>query len=1313
MKPSSPKLKSPVAAGAPPSDPPQVDSQSSEHSDRSQTPADRSQTLASLDLSVPAELPIAAHADELIKAIRDFPVLIVCGETGSGKSTQLPKLCLAAGVVNQGILGHTQPRRLAARNVAERLAQEVRSPLGQAVGSQVRFGDQTGPQTVIKLMTDGILLAELQSDRWLRRYDVIIIDEAHERSLNIDFLIGSLKRIRQQRPDLKIILTSATIDADRFAEHFAEDDVSVPIFQVEGRGFPVETIYLPAEEVAESESLRHVDLSRHVIEGITQAGRRTQGDVLVFLPTERDIREVSHRVQKHFQSRGIGDRVDVLPLYARLPQSQQQAIFAPKGSKRRLIFATNVAESSVTVPRIMAVVDSGLARISRFSPRSRMQRLPIEAVSRASADQRAGRCGRIAPGVCVRLYGVDDYESRDAFTTPEIRRTNLASVVLRLKSMGVDDVESFPFLDPPRPEAIREATKTLFELSALDDGGDLTDLGRRMARLPVDPRIARMLIEAEATGCLPAVLVIAAGVEVPDPRLRPVDSRDAADQLHREFADSNSDFLGLLRLWRFYEQLREEYSRSKTQRLLQKRFLSPTRFREWSDVYRQLRDAMKSKPRHAGSPRPSEKRRLGSVPYLDSDESEFILSKADSESVHRALLVGLLPGVARLDEKKVYVGGGGTKLKLWPGSDLFAAPPKWIMAAETVETSQVFARMVARIQPAWIESAAPHLLKKSHVDPHWSEKSNGAFCFENQSLFGLPIVVRRKVPLAPIDPQSARDLLINEGLAESKLRTRARFVRHNEQLCESLAALAAKTRDRGYVVDPLRVAHFYHARIPSDVVDVARLEKLDRDRDSASVESLYANSDDFVDAGDNEIAKQAYPDHLEVGQTKLPLTYRFEPGGDADGIEVRVHRDAMPQISQARLDWMVPGRLPDKITAMIKSLPKRIRRELAPAAETAQKIADELLQDYSRLPFEEALCQAISRHAEQAVGMDDFRLEKIDAHHRMLVSVVDDAGQTLAQGRHLAPLAKRFALGDADVDAADTAPDENDEPWQRKYVDTFDIDMLPRQVTRIRGGVEIAQFPGFRIRDGKISTKVFPDLTRAELSIRDASTRLFAAKMRRDLLAQVRHLPGLPEAKLKVGGYFHGDVDGALMQLLARIAMVDGEKPVRTADEFDRRVSEKPLRIAEATVKLSRWLVDFTEAAFNARRECEAIKRTTRANVIADLTQQQSHLIFDAWLARVPWAWLSHYPRYFSAIAYRCDKIRSGSAKHDSDSMAVVADLWKRWIATLPETLRGAGDIAESETRWMFEELRVSLFAQPLGTSMRISPTRLEKRLGN
>ncbi len=1276
-------------------------------------------------IEYPPELPITSHRDELVTLIRERQVLVVCGETGSGKSTQLPKFCLEAGLGRSGMIGHTQPRRLAARSIATRLAEELETPLGRWVGYQVRFGDQTTPETMIKLMTDGILLAETQSDKQLDAYDVIIIDEAHERSLNIDFLMGYLRQLQSRRPDLKVIITSATIDAQRFAEHFGDESGPAPIVNVEGRGYPVEIKYLPWEDVSLDDH-RGYDLSRHVIEGIDRASRIGHGDMLVFLPTERDIREVSHRVAGHYKRLGASGRVDLLPLYARLPQSEQQKIFNPSsGNKRRIIFATNVAESSLTVPGIRFVIDSGTARISRYSVRSKVQRLPIEAVSKASSNQRSGRCGRVGPGTCIRLFSLDDFENREAYTTPEIRRTNLASVILQMKTLRLGRLEQFPLLDPPRPEAISEGLRTLTELGAIDQRHEVTDIGWKLGRMPVDPRVGRIILAAHANGVLAEVLPIAAAMELPDPRDRPPDKQQAADEAHAKFADGRSDFLSYLRLWRYYEQAREDHSKNKLIRVLRQQFLSPTRMREWSDVYRQLREMATQTIADKGQP----STRVGKIRFVDDEE--LLISEDHYAAIHQSLLAGLLSGVATAGDKNEYTGAGGLKLFLWPGSGVFAAKPKWIVAGELVETTRAYARTVARIQPAWIESVGAHLLKRSHHDPHWSEKSGAAFCYQNQTLFGLPIVTRRRVPLSPIDPATARDLLIDHGLAESKLATNAKFVRHNRALRESIAALAAKTRRRDMVIDEYVVSAFYQSRLPIDVSDRGRLEKWDRSisepdwtrsiGDSAGVSewlaspppdsdelSLYMRPDDLIKTETETITRESFPDELEVGNSRLPLDYRFEPGSDADGVHVKIHQAALSQISDDRLGWLVPGLLHPKIVAMIKSLPKRIRRNLVPAADVAAKIIHELDGDYGKVPFMPAVCAAMSRHAEVPVSPLDFQDEKLDPHLKFLVTVVDDDGNAIAQGRDVAPLIARIGVG---KDSPSESVAEIDDVWSRDKMTTFDIEQLPREVVRVRGGVRVAQYPGLIDQGSYVQTSLFPDAMSADASLRSGCVRLFSMAEKKELRLQVRHLPRMDQAKIKLSGIVSsGDMDDAMTDLMARIAFVEGQSVIRSSEEFEQRRSQRARRIAEAAQEVAGWVGQLADSHFEARKEIESVGRSGRFSpAVGDVKLQLQWLAYDGFLRRTPWAWLKHYPRYFKGIAYRLDKVKSGSGSRDDESRKVVQDLWQRWLAA--QSNYEPADHAESEFRWMTEELRISLFAQPLGTSTKVSPTRCEKLL--
>ena len=1096
--------------------------------------------------------------------------------------------------------------------------------------------------------------------------------------------------------------------------------------------------YLPWEDVTGDES-RGYDLANHVIAGIKNLSRSGSGDTLVFLPTERDIRIVSHRVAGHYKRMGLEGRVDVLPLYARLPQKDQQRIFHPSGQQQRLIFATNVAESSLTVPGIRYVIDAGTARISRYSPRSKLQRLPIESVSRASADQRAGRCGRVGPGICVRLYSAEDYESRDAFTTPEIRRTNLASVVLQSMMLGFGSLDSLPLLDVPRPESIREGVQTLVELGAIDEDGRLTEIGRQLGRMPVDPRIGRIILAADELNVLPEILPIAAAMEIPDPRQRPQDNQQAADQAHAEFRDSQSDFLSFLRLWRFYEQARADHSRGRLTRELRKRFLSPTRMREWSDTYRQLREVAGGLRKAASNAGRKSSGRIGKIRF--AEDADHTVDKDRYAAIHQALLTGFLTGVAMSGEANRYIGPRNLKLFLWPGSGVFESKPKWIVAAELVETTKQYARTVAKIQPQWIESVAAHLLKSSYSDPHWSRKSNGAFCYQRQSLFGLPIVVRRRVPLSPIDPGTARELLIQHGLVEQQLVTNAHFVRHNRALRESFAVLAAKTRRRDLVVDDFVVAQFYQSVLPAEVSDKGRLEKHARNTDvpdwaRKSVDSIslaswlnsppndsdanpdrdepsgvYMKPSDLMEVTVDDITEEAFPDKLSVGRSELPLEYRYEPGADDDGVRLRIHEAAVSQISDDRLEWLVPGLLHGKIVAMIKSLPKRIRRNLVPAADVARAIFDELIPQHGQVPFLPALCQSMSRHAEMPVTPNDFQEEKLDPHLRFLVQVVDDHGETLAESRRADPLVRKFSQGQSQHQSPAVA-DDHASDLPSEPMTTFDIDVFPSEVIRERGGVRVAQYPALVDHGDSVRVALHADAVAAETTMRQGLTRLYSIAERKELKRQVRWLPDLDQTKIRLSGVVPAArFESSMIDLLARVAFVEKQPLVRTRQEFQSRRQNRIERISVAVQEVAKWLAALGKAYLAMRGEWEAFPKSRFAEAYHDVKSQLDELLHEQFLSATPWAWLSHYPRYLDGVHYRLDKVRCGGGERDSVGRESIARLKQKWQQMLPESSQSPTRLASEEFRWMLEELRISLFAQPLGTSMKVSETRCEKWL--
>lgn len=1293
-------------------------------------------------ITYPEDLPVSAQRETIIELIRTRQVVIVCGETGSGKSTQLPKMCLDAGLGRSGMIGHTQPRRIAARSIASRVAEEMGSSVGQLVGYKIRFADQTAPTSLIKLMTDGILLAETQSDPFLDQYDAIILDEAHERSLNIDFLLGTFRRLLQKRPDLRLIITSATIDADRFANHFSDEHGPAPIVNVEGRSYPVDIQYLPNfQSSGEPGDDRQQGGAAHVAAGVDEAWAHGVGDVLVFLPTERDIREVARHLGGHLRRQGLENRTDILPLYARLPASEQQKIFHGS-NKPRIVLATNVAESSLTVPGIRYVIDTGTARISRYSPRSKVQRLPVEAVSRASADQRAGRCGRVGPGICIRLYDQDDYASREHFTTPEIRRTNLASVILQTKMMRLGSIEEFPFLDAPRPESISEGMRTLHEIGAIDERRELTKIGRILGGLPVDPRVGRMIIEADQRGCLPEVLVIAAALEVQDPRVRPPEKQQAADAAHARFVDQRSDFMSYLRIWRFFRGLQEDLSRNRLARACQTNFMGLNRLREWVDVHRQLKAMVPElrrqqaggggKRRRSDGDKPGNDASLSNPRVTDACEpDQATVDESLYAAIHQSLLTGLLSGVAMAGEKHLYTGIGNQEFFLWPGSGVFESKPKWIVAGELVETSKRFVRNVARIDPGWLEPLAEHLVKRNYADPFWSRKDQSSFCYERVTLFGLPIVVKRRKALAPIDPETAQRLLIEQGLVEGELVTRAKFYAHNQQLREVIAKLAHKTRRRDLIVDEYVVEHFYHAQLPSDVVDRSSLEKLDDQHprpdwvdlcqsesdlvawldqplDSGESNSLYLRPADLLPGLVEKLDPNAFPDHLQVGSTSLPLHYHFDPSADDDGVTVTIPKVLLGQISDDRLGWLVPGLIETKLVAMIKALPKRIRRNLVPAADTARRVIESLSDEMGQTAFMSTVCKRLSEIAEVPISPSDFAADKLPESIGFFIRVVDDDGKPLGEGRDLIALRQEVIGDDAgDEGSMSSVVDVPDDVLQVDGLKDFSIDQIPERVERQRGGVRVTLFPALVDQGDSVAVRLVDNAASADHQMRRGLVRLFTITERSEINKQVRWLPGFEQAAVQLSRVIPGDsIKQGLADLIANVAFVDRQPLIRTRAEFEARRQNRGERIAMATQDIAKLLGPLAENYHGVRLAIEACRAGHLAYVRDDIKRQLSELFRDDFWMTTRLETLKQYPRYLKAICVRLEKL-SSTADRDRESHAIVAAFHDDYFR---RTNSYTVDRAKlEEYRWMIEELRVSLFAQTLGTAGKVSPQRLEK----
>ncbi len=1043
------------------------------------------------------DLPVSARRVQIAEAIRRHQVVIVSGETGSGKSTQLPKICLELGRGIDGLIGHTQPRRIAARSIAARIADELSCPLGREVGFKVRFAEKLGPQSFIKLMTDGILLAESQTDPLLEQYDTIILDEAHERSLNIDFLMGILKRILPRRRDLKVIITSATIDSARFAQHFATQPASppgrtrhaprdadphaereehvpqpAPVIEVSGRMWPVEVRYRPIEPEEPGEE---PDEERAMLDAVDELARLDTGDILLFMPTEREIHEAAKLLRGHaIPGDNPGRKTEILPLYARLSIAEQQRVFQPHHG-RRIVIATNVAESSLTVPGIRSVIDPGTARISRYSARTKTQRLPIEPVSQASADQRMGRCGRIGPGVCIRLFSEKDYQLRDRYTAPEIQRTNLAAVILKTKAFHLGDIESFPFLDPPRSDVVRDGYKTLFELGALDENRELTEIGRRLSRLPVDPRIGRMILAANEEDCLAEVLIIAAALEVQDPRERPLEKQDEADAAHARLAHPDSDFLGFLKIWDFFQKLKKDLSRNQFRRACRQNFLSFNRLREWADVHRELMELVEE----AG---------LEVRPRRDVHDR-----------IHRAILPGLLSNLAFRSESNEYSVAGGGKAHLWPGSGLFQTRPKWIMAAEQVETTRRYLRCASRVNPRWIEPAAAHLVQRYYSDIAWSRSNGSAMAVEKVVLFGLTVVAGRRVRYGPIDADVSRQLLIQHGLVEGDIEPEPDFLAANQKLLGEMEKLQAKLRRQDLLQGEWARYDFYDRRIPPDVHDVPGLTRWVRRGKQADPSLLRMTRSDLV-REEVATADAAFPEEMPVKEMRLPLDYQYRPGEDDDGVTLTVPLEALNQIDPQRIGWLVPGLLREKIEALIRSLPKEYRRLLVPAPDTAAKALAAVR--FGEGEIRQTVAVVLSRIAGQPIPSDAFQEDRLPPELRMNVRVVDPEGKILAQSRDVQSL--RRELG---VQAAQSFAALDDPRWTRDGLTTWDLDELPAEVEIQRGRLTMKAYPSLVDRGETVSLRLADSSERAAVQTRGGLRRLFYLVARHKLETHAQWLP--------------------------------------------------------------------------------------------------------------------------------------------------------------------------------------------------------------
>lgn len=1290
----------------------------------------------------PEELPIVARRDEISDAIRDHQVTVVCGETGSGKSTQLPKIALELGRGVGGTIGHTQPRRIAARSIATRLADELRVQQGQQVGYRIRFNDSSGPSTLIRLMTDGIMLAETQSDRLLSQYDTIIVDEAHERSLNIDFLLGYLKRLLPRRPDLRIIITSATIDADRFAEFFASEQRTVPILQVEGRTWPVEVRYQPLSPENSDDTSEQRDWLDGVTEAVDQLAEEITGHILVFLPTERDIREADRRLSgRRWPGDVSGQATQIVPLFGRLSMADQARVFRPY-QHRRIVLATNVAESSVTVPGISAVVDTGTARISRYSARSRIQRLPIESVSQASARQRAGRCGRIGPGTCIRLYSEDDFDQRDEFTQPEIQRTSLAAVILRTLHLELGHLEDFPFLDPPRRTTIRDGYRTLEELGAIhtvDAGVKLTEIGRKMARLPVDPRISRMILAAIDEQAAPEVFIIASALEIHDPRERPLEKQQAADEAHAAFQHADSDFLSWLNLWDAWHENKKKLSGNQLKKWCQRNFLSWMRMREWIDVHRQLRDLLAD----SGDKQLS---RSAKLHPLNDRRNDFA-------AIHRSLMTGLLNNLAWKTAEREFTGAGGQKLVVWPGSGLAKKPPKWFLAGELIETNRRYARTVAKIQPEWVESIAEHLLKREVTEPHWDGKSGNVMAFEKLSLWGLPIVPRRRTSLAKHDPVKSRELLIQHGLVEfgllygetadqresrfsdeerqldAGIRSRLtpgrelgsqknnvkappwanhfRFLQSNAEVLEELQTLQAKTRQHDIMPTDEWLFNYYEEQIPSDVCDRDRLKKWYQAGAGKQSALLCLTLEQFVSRHQHDRSQQEFPAHLVVDTLQLPLSYEMKPGQDADGVTLTVPADALPHLTEDRISWLVPGMVERKVTALIRALPKPIRHLFVPVPDTAKQISS-LLQ-FGEGSLEEQTAAQLFRIGGEPVDVDLLKSVQLPEHLQMLLNVVDDSGNTIVEGRCLPTLRENLNTAASGTPQKDTIAAE-EQQWYRGGFTAWDFADLPVSVRVRRAGIEMPAWPAIQDDGDSVSLTLCQSAAQSQAVLKRGLRRLCLIQESSLIRKRIRNLGDLNRIQLLASSIRGIQLQDHLQQLMVERAYFSGKKLPRTSSEYDACVLRGRETLSAVAAEFVRFLPRLFEDYHSTRRLLEDSSPQGWEALHKEMKQQLNALVHAEFLATTSWAWLLQYPRYFGCIRHRMQRIASGGLTTEIELLTAVRPHADRLQRRREQQAQQPGDNPMLEHyRWMLEEFHVQQFAPKLGTAISVSKKQLDE----
>lgn len=1220
-------------------------------------------------------LPVSDKKDDIKAAIASHQVVIVAGETGSGKTTQLPKICLEMGRGVDGMIAHTQPRRLAARSVANRIAEELNTPLGEKVGFKIRFSDQVSEQSYVKLMTDGMLLAEMQQDRFLNQYDTIIIDEAHERSLNIDFLLGYLKQLLDKRPELKLIITSATIDPERFSRHFND----APIIEVSGRTYPVEVRYRDPSEMGDD-----IDQTDAIVNAVDELFREAPGDILVFLSGEREIRDAQDALNRQQYK-----HTEVVPLYARLSASEQNRIFQSH-SGRRIVLATNVAETSLTVPGIKYVIDPGFARISRYSARSKVQRLPIEPISQASANQRAGRCGRVSDGICIRLYSEDDYLGRPEFTDPEILRTNLASVILQMLALGLGDIGGFPFVQPPDNRNINDGFRLLEEIQAITrkkGHPHLTQTGRQVARLPIDPRYARMVIEAAKTQAVSEVMVIAAGLSIQDPRERPQEKRQAADEKHSEFADKDSDFISLYNLWVAFREQQSALSQNQLRKWCKTHFINYLRMREWQDIVSQLKK---------------------SVAELGMGISK---QAADYEAIHRALCTGLLSHLGFKDKDREYLGSRNTRFMIFPGSGLSKSQPKWVMAAELVETSRLFARDVARIDPRWVEPLAKHVTQSSYSEPHWSKKRGAVMAWEKVTLFGLPIVMRRAVVYSQIDPAVCHDLFIREALVEGNTRLRYDFLDDNHALLAQADELEQKTRRRDLMVDEQQLVDFYASRIPTEVNNEAAFKKWWKQQQNK--EALLFTEEDVYRQQPGMAVENAYPDVWRQGNLTLPLRYHFEPNAPDDGVTVLVPLPLLNQVEDIGFDWQVPGLREERITAMIRGLPKRLRKNFVPAPNFAQACMADINQTDKKgqpVTLVNAVTDKLRRMTGITVSEEEWQEVSLERHLTMHFAAVNDKGEVIARHDDLYSL-KQQCQGQVKETFEQAATPE----LERTGIESWDFETLPETFVQKMAGFEVQAFPALVPKGNKVDIELVDEADKATVLHRQGVNVLIKNAMPSPLNYLQNKLPN----KAKLGLYFNpfgqikALIDDCIMAGIDQLVVTFCEQhntEIRDQAMFELCVDRVRADINDEVLKIAQQVEEGLTLAHQCQKQMKGNVPLTMVSALGDCKAHLAQLVYPGFVSDIGATRLNDWNRYIKGLARRLEKLPIDPNK-DRMQQVIIEKVNSAWDKAKSKYPADKLPQALLDVRWMIEELRVSLFAQQLGTAYPISAKRIAARL--